>query len=135
MAGRISEVIGAGVDAFNGEDHERLLNLLTDDVEWKRVDGLPDGGGVLRGRAEVRAHLEPDVYDRSRFEALEVVEGEDVALVHGVFHARGAASGIELDVETYVVYRLREGLVYQVESWRNRQDAERSSGLLLPTDP
>ena len=53
--GRVREVIDAGVAAFNGEDHERLISLLTEDVEWKRVDGLPDRGGVLHGRDQVRA--------------------------------------------------------------------------------
>ena len=135
MPGSISELIEAGVHAFNGEDHERLLDLLTEDVEWKRVDGLPDEGGTLHGREEVRAFLEPEVFDRSRFEVLEVVEGEDIALVHGVFHARGAGSGIELDVETYVVYFVRDGRSHRVENWRRREDAERSSGLRLPTRP
>ena len=53
------ELIDAGVEAFNGEDHERLLSLLTEDVEWKRIDGLPGGGGTLHGRDAVRAFLEP----------------------------------------------------------------------------
>ena len=125
------EVVEAGVEAFNGADHERLLGMTTEDVEWKRVDGLPDQGGVIHGREALRAHLEPEVFDRARFEVVEVVEKDDVALVHGVFHARGAGSGIELDVDTYVVYRLRGGLVWRLENWRAREDAERSSGLTL----
>jgi ketosteroid isomerase-like protein len=125
------ELIDAGIEAFNGSDHDRLISLLTDDVEWKRVDGLPDRGGVLHGREAVRAHLEPEVFDRARFEVVETVEGDDIALVHGVFHARGAGSGIELDVHTYVVYRLRDGLACRVENWRSREDAERSAGLKL----
>jgi ketosteroid isomerase-like protein len=127
--GTVRELIEAGIEAFNGEDHERLLALLTEDVEWKRVDGLPDGGGVIHGREALRAHLQPDVYDRARFEIVEVVEGDDVALVHGVYHARGAGSGVELDIDTYIVYRLRGGLACVVENWRAREDAERSSGL------
>jgi ketosteroid isomerase-like protein len=131
VAGATRELIEAGVEAFNGEDHERLISLLTEDVEWKRVDGLPDQGGVLHGREAVRAFLQPEVFDRSRFEVVEAVEEGNTALLHGVFHARGAGSGIELDVHTYVVYRLRDGLACRVESWRMREDAERSSGLRL----
>ena len=125
------ELIEAGVDAFNGADHERLLGMLTEDVEWKRIDGLPDEGGTLHGRDAVRAFLEPEVFDRASFEVLEVVEEGDTALVHGAFHARGACSGVELHIETYVVYRLRDGLACRIENWRSREDAERSSGLLL----
>jgi ketosteroid isomerase-like protein len=125
------DLIEAGVEAFNGGDHDRLLNLVTDDVQWKRVDGLPDEGGTLNGREALHAHLQPEVFDRARFEVVEVVEGDDVALVHGVFHARGAGSGIELDVDTYVVYFARDGRAYRVENWRRREEAERSSGLRL----
>jgi ketosteroid isomerase-like protein len=125
------DLIDAGIEAFNGEDHERLLGLVTEDVEWKRVDGLPDHGGVIQGRDALRAHLQPEVFDRARFEVVEVVESGDTALVHGVFYARGAGSGIELDTQTYVVYRLRDGLACRIENWRRREDAERSSGLRL----
>ena len=126
------ELIEAGVEAFNGSDHERLLSMVTEDVEWKRVDGLPDeSGGWLHGREELRELLAPDAFDRAHFEVVEMVEGEGVALVHGVFHARGAGSGIELTVDAYTVYFVRDGLAYRVESWRQREDAERSSGLRL----
>jgi uncharacterized protein (TIGR02246 family) len=127
----IRALIERGIEAFNANDPEGVLALVAEDVEWKRVDGLPDQGGVLHGREQVRAFLEPEVFDRARFEALEVVGEDDVALVHGIFHARGAGSGIELDVETYIVYRVREGLAWRVENWRSRADAERSSGLSL----
>jgi ketosteroid isomerase-like protein len=126
------ELIEAGTQAFNGQDHDRLLGMLTEDVEWKRVDGLPDlADQVLVGREAVRAFLKPEVFDRAHFEVLEVVEEDDTALVHGAFRARGAGSGVELDIETYVVYRLRDGLACRVENWRRREDAERSSGLKL----
>ena len=127
------ERIRRGIDAFNAGDHEALLALLSEDVEWKRVDGLPETGGVLHGRAAVRAFMQPEVFAAGRFEPLEMVSGDDVVLVRAIFHATGAARGIELGVETYTVYRVNsEGLLWRVESWRERADAERSSGLQFP---
>jgi ketosteroid isomerase-like protein len=120
-----------GIDAFNRGDHEALLALVTEDVEWKRVDGLPDSG-VIHGKEEVRRFLQPEVFAAGRLEPREIVSGDDVVLIHAVFHATGAASGIELDVETYAVYGMNaEGLVWRVENWRERADAERASGLRL----
>ncbi len=125
-----TELIRAGIEAFNRGDSEAILETLTEDVEWKRVDGLPDGGGVLHGREAVREFLKPDVFAAERFEALEMVEGEDVIMVRGVFRATGAASGIVLDVEACTVYKLNdEGLAWRVENWNDRADAERSAGL------
>jgi hypothetical protein len=50
-------------------------------------------------------------------------------MLRGRVRARGAASGVELEVESYVVYLLRDGLAYRVETYRDREDAERSAGL------
>lgn len=129
--GPLSERISTGIEAFNAGDHEAVLSLVAEDVVWKRVDGLPDEGGTIHGRDAVRAFLQPEVFDRARLEPLEFVEGESTVLIHAVFHARGAGSGIELDTETYLVYELEDGLAKRVESWRERADAERSSGLRL----
>ena len=129
--GPLSERISTGIEAFNAGDHEAVLSLVAEDVVWKRVDGLPDEGGTIHGRDAVRAFLQPEVFDRARLEPLEIVEGESTVLIHAVFHARGAGSGIELDTETYLVYELEDGLAKRVESWRERADAERSSGLRL----
>jgi len=126
-----AERIRAGIDAFNAGDHEAVLDLLAEDVEWKRVDGLPDEGGTLRGRDAVRAFLRPEVFERARLEILETVEDSRTVLIRAVFHARGAGSGIELNTETYLVYKLEGGLARRVEAWRERADAERSAGLSL----
>ena len=55
-------LVREGIDAFNRHDVEGVLALLTDDVEWQRVSGLPDGGGLIRGReaAERAASLSLD---------------------------------------------------------------------------
>jgi ketosteroid isomerase-like protein len=130
-SGQTSERIRRGIDAFNAGDHDGVIRFVTDDVQWKRVDGLPDGGeGWLHGKEAVRAFLEPEVFAVARIEPLEIVEGDDTVLIHAIFHARGAGSGIEMKTETYLVYVLNEeGLASRVENWRTREEAERSSGL------
>ena len=50
-------------------------------------------GGVLHGRAAVRAFMQPEVFAAGRFEPLEMVSGDDVVLIRAIFHATGAASG------------------------------------------
>jgi ketosteroid isomerase-like protein len=129
----IGERIQGGIEAFNAGDHDAVLEYLSDDVAWKRIDGLPDtGGGWIHGKEAVRAFLKPEVFDLAQIEALEVVERENTVLLHAIFHARGAGSGIEMTTQAYLVYRFtEEGLASRVESWRTRDDAERSAGLRL----
>src|SRR5262245_3151633 len=93
--GTLRELIADGLDAFNRGDYDAVVAQMSENVEFKRVDGLPDQD-VLRGRAAVRAFYEPNVFDRTSAELVRMIEGEDVALAQIVFHARGAGSGIEL---------------------------------------
>ena len=127
--GPLSARIREGVAAFNEHDVDGVLSFVTDDVEWKRVDGLPDEGGTIYGKEAVRDFLRPEVFATAHLEPLEMTEDNDTILLRARFTARGAASGIELAVETYIVYRIRDGLAWRVENWRRREDAERSSGL------
>ena len=132
MSGLPSDRVREGIEAYNAGDFERVLDTVAEDVTWKRVDGLPDEGGTIHGREAVRALFRPEAWARQRLEPLEIVEEGGTVLVHGRFHAQGAGSGIELHVDTYVVYRFGDdGLAHTVENWRDREDAERSSGLRL----
>jgi ketosteroid isomerase-like protein len=130
MSESLSERARKGIAAYNAGDFEAVLATVSEDVTWKRVDGLPDEGGTIHGREALRELFVPDAWSRQRFELREAVESRDTLLARGVFHAEGAASGIELDVEAYIVYRFgQDGLAHTVENWREREDAERSSGL------
>jgi ketosteroid isomerase-like protein len=129
--GPFSARIRQGIEAFNEHDVEGVLSYVTDDVEWKRVDGLPDQGGTIHGKDAVRDFLRPEVFETQHLEPLEIHEEGDTVVVRARFTARGAASGIELAVESYIVYRVRDGLAWRVENWRGREDAERSAGMSL----
>ncbi len=50
-----------------------------------------------------------------------------VVLLH--MHATGALSGVELDREDAIVYRVRDGKAVQVDYYNNRRDALASAGL------
>jgi ketosteroid isomerase-like protein len=126
-----SALIRESIDAFNRHDVEAVLASVTEDVEWQRVDGLPDGGGVIRGREAVRALMEPNAFERMTAEPREIVESGDVALVALRVTALGAASGVELEVDAFVVYRFENGLARRVENYTVREDAERAAGLRL----
>jgi ketosteroid isomerase-like protein len=130
MSASNADRVRAGIEAYNAGDFEAVLATVSEDVTWKRVDGLPDEGGTLHGRDAVRELFRPEAWSRQRIDPLELVESGDTVLLRGLFHAEGAGSGIELNVETHVVYRFgADGLAHTVENWRDREDAERSAGL------
>ncbi len=123
-------MVRAAIDAQNRGDLDAVVAACRDDVEMKRVDGIPDQG-LIRGKQALREFLSPDVFSEQRLELLGMTEGEDAVIAHLRVRNRGAASGIDLEVESYIVYLFDGDQVHRVESWRGREDAERSSGLRL----
>jgi ketosteroid isomerase-like protein len=124
---RLREVI----EALNRGDHETAIGYTHPDIEYKRVDGSPQERDVVRGRGALREFLLPDAFESQVVEPLEIFEGEDVVVAHVLVRNRGAGSGLEIEVETYLVYLIEDGLVRRVEAWRGREDSARASGLEL----
>jgi hypothetical protein len=73
----------------------------------------------------VRAWTEPDAFDEQQIEPLEFsIQGNKV-LVRQRTGARGAGSGIELDVEIWAVWTLTDdGRATRVEGYLPHQEAE-----------
>lgn len=126
-AARVHEVC----DALSRGDHDRAVGYTHPDVEFKRIDGSPDEHDVVRGREALLEFLAPDAFASQAVEPLETFEGEGVVVAHVLVRNRGAGSGLEIAVETYLVYLIEDGLVRRVEAWTKREDAARASGLEL----
>jgi hypothetical protein len=63
----------------------------------------------------VREWMEPDAFEEQRIEPIQFETNGNRVLVRKRTHARGAASGIELDVETWTVFTFDEGLIAKSE--------------------
>jgi ketosteroid isomerase-like protein len=124
MDGRDAAVIDAlrrNYEAFNRGDFDAAVELAHPEIEF-----VPPGGQAsLRGAAAVRAWMEPDAFEEQRIEPLDFrVEGNKV-LVRQHAQARGAGSGIELDIENWTVWTFDDDLlVTRMESFLPHQESE-----------
>ncbi|MGH2965811.1 MAG: nuclear transport factor 2 family protein [Solirubrobacterales bacterium] len=121
-------------EAFNRGDYDGALEIASPDVGYTR----PGVEAPLKGAGEVRAWMEPDAFDSQRIEPLEFQVNGNRVLVRQRFHARGAESGIELDVHSWAVFTLDEdGLVARAEMYLQHEEAEarRAAGLSSATPP
>jgi ketosteroid isomerase-like protein len=124
MDGRDAAVIDAlrrNYEAFNRGDFDAAVELAHPEIEF-----VPPGGQAsLRGAAAVRAWMEPDAFEEQRIEPLDFrVEGNKV-LVRQHIQARGAGSGIELDIENWTVWTFDDDLlVTRAETYLPHQEAE-----------
>lgn len=115
-------------EAFNRGDVEALVTMVRPDVELVR----PGGQASIKGVAALRAWMEPDAFEEQRVEPLDFTVNGNRVLVRQHATARGAGSGIELDVDSCAVWTLDDdGLVRRVEYYLPHQDADALRSLFL----
>jgi len=114
------EKLRAAYEAFNRGDFDAAVKLARPDVEFVRL-GLH---APLRGTAALREWMEPDAFEEQRVEPLDFEVSGNRVLVRQRTTARGAGSGIELDVESWAVWTFDDGLIARVEPYQHHQEAE-----------
>lgn len=123
------ETVRRWFEALSDEDFDDALALLHPNVEL-----VPPGGQMpYRGAESVRRWMEPEAFRDQVVRPLEIVAAGD-RMVLGRQHvaARGAGSGIELDVRSWSVWTFDEdGLVTRVEIYLDHEadKAREAAGL------
>ena len=112
------EKLRRAYEAFNRGDFDAAIEITRPDFEFVRVGGQ----GSVRGAAAFRAWMEPDAFEDLRLEPLEFRAHGSKVLVHARSLARGAGSGIELDLTNWAVWTFDEdGLATRVEGFLDHQ--------------
>jgi ketosteroid isomerase-like protein len=93
-------------EAFNRGDFDGALDHGVDpDFEY-RGPGSPE---PLRGADRFREWMEPDAFSSQQAEPISFEVTGDKVLIHQKARNRGAASGIEMDVESWSVWTVDDG--------------------------
>jgi|SRR5215211_2130040 len=117
----ITDSLRRTYDAFNRGDFDTAMEIAHPEIEF-----VPPGGqSSLRGADAVRAWMEPDAFEEQVIEAREIrVQGKK-ALIRQYARARGAGSGIELEMDILAVWTLDdEGRATRIESFLLHQESE-----------
>ena len=129
------EIVNASIAAYNAADIDALMaTYLPTAVAITHIDRetrLPDASGRVEGREEIR-HWVLDGFQswRPRYETSEVrALSHGRVLCRGRWGGVGVATGIELYVDTTVLFSLRDGLIERVEFFDDHSEALDASGL------
>jgi ketosteroid isomerase-like protein len=118
-------------DAFNRRDIVALLGLLDPEVEWIPMLATLEGN-VYRGHAGVRRWLQDLDVDWEYFETSpgEFRDMGDRVLVLGSWHARGRASGVQLEDQpgSWLIH-FKGGKVMRQQTYTDRAEAFEAVGL------
>jgi ketosteroid isomerase-like protein len=110
--GRLVELLEENKDALNRGDYDTAIRLAAPDIVYVRPGGLPE----LHGADAVREWMEPDAFESQRYELLDHEVSGNRALTRSRTIARGAGSGIEMEIEALVVWTFTDdGKVARVE--------------------
>jgi ketosteroid isomerase-like protein len=125
------EVVRRWLEAISGgsEDFDRALALVHRDV----VLVPPGDQPPYRGAESVRRWMEPDAFQEQVVKTFEpVVVRARTILGRQLVMARGAASGIELDVLTWSVWTFDDdGRITRIEIYLDHEEdrARKAAGL------
>jgi ketosteroid isomerase-like protein len=120
-----SELLLTAYEAWNRDDCEAWLELLDPEVEISTSGVFPDFAPTYRGHAEAarfwRRLREP--FEDFRIELEGIEEEDDCAVAAVRFCARGADSGVEVDMRFANGIRVREGVATTLVNRRTVEEA------------
>jgi ketosteroid isomerase-like protein len=119
------ELVRRRFAAALGGDWETALEDLDPDVEIHDYD-IPDAGGVFRGHDGYREWVKhwTEGWESTRMEDPEFrAVGDDCVIALFRMVALGAHSGLELERDDAVVYRIRAGRIVRVEYFNDQKRA------------
>jgi ketosteroid isomerase-like protein len=114
-----------GFERYNEGDFDGLREYISDDVVIDRVGELPS----LRGWDAFRQMLEPDAFEWQRVYPRKWEINGDKVLLYVDIHAKGAGSGIEMDIDGFMVWDVRDGIVVRIASFTDEAEARAAAGL------
>ena len=125
-------VVKAFLDASTRRDWTRAWELVEPDVELHGTVGGIGEGRVYRGLAEVvREYDEVDgeAWEERRVEPEGFLDAEDEVVVLFHEYRRGRGSGVELELDTAAVFKVRGGRVVRIQGFMDPAVAKQAAGL------
>ena len=123
------EKLRRAYESFSRSDFDAAIEIAHPEIEFLRAGGQ----AAVRGAAAFREWMEPDALVDLRIEPLELRTHANKVLVHARSRARGAGSGIELDLRNWAVWTFDEtGLATRVEAFLDHERDEALKAVGLP---
>lgn len=121
MSERRLEIVRTSYDAFNRQDFDAAVSYAHPDIEYHPVDGREP----IRGVSGYRQWMEPDAFEEMNVTLLEIEACGDQYLVHQDVKARGAGSGIEMELLFFTVITFdSDDRIIRIQAFLPQEEAE-----------
>ena len=120
------ELVRAAWDAYSHGDYDRIAGFHDPHIVVVTLEE-----GALYGNNAVLANYERwnEAWEGAETSLEEVLGHGDRVFVAARFHARGRASGVEVETRLYEVFMVRDGKVLRIDEYATRDEALEAAGL------
>ena len=124
------EVVREAYERLNAGNVDGFLELCAADVEFRDLPALP-GSGVHRGRDGVLAWVVKldEAFADLTWEIERLHEAGDNVVMESRAVGRGRESGVDVDLEFFLVVTLREKSMQTIVAHGDRTNALKAAGL------
>jgi ketosteroid isomerase-like protein len=123
-----AEVVQQLFDRFAEGGIEPTLELFSEDVVIEIPPDMSAEPDDYHGHDGVRRYFAgfDGMIEDLRYEAIEVLPAGDLVLAHVRLSGRGVSSGLDVDIEAYVVHELVDGTIVRIRPYPDLEAAERA---------
>jgi ketosteroid isomerase-like protein len=117
-------------DRFAEGGIEGSMEFLDDDVLIEIPPELSAEPDEYRGHDGVRRYFAgfDGMIEDLRYEPIELIAAGDDVIAHVRLSGRGVSSGVDVDLETFVLHQLEAGRVVRMRPYESLEDAKRAAG-------
>jgi ketosteroid isomerase-like protein len=114
-----------------GANHPRFAEIIHPDVVWFGTRGGLDEAQVMRGQEAMRKYAQEIVEPWERFdvEIERLVETGDTVVVFLREIGQSRHGDVEVENETAMTFKLRDGRICEVRGYLDRDEALRAVGV------
>ena len=124
------EVVRGFLEAYNGRDFDRIIELMDPSFEFRsRFVGLESVHRASEGFPHTYFEMLDEAYEHFQVALSEYIDAGAAVLTIGRAEWRGKASGAQGETPVFPAFWLRAGKVIRAETFTERQEAFAAVGL------
>jgi len=134
MSQRNVDIVRRGLEAFNSEDIERIIEFIHPDFETEVPPQYSAEPDTYVGHEGVRRYFETfrEAMYEIRFQVEQLWDAGDAVVLALRLTARGRQTAIPVEQRLAQVWRVRDGKAVRVTTYSSVPEALEAAGLLEP---
>ena len=120
------EVVRRLFERYEEDGIEGVLETMSEDIVIEIPPDLSAEPDDYRGHDGARRYFAgfDGMIDDVRYEPLELIPAGDAVIAHIRLSGRGSSSGVDVDLEAFVLHELSNGLIVRMRPYADLKGAE-----------